>query len=107
MRLPYSAVTLKHVYLNRRRFLMGMAAFIPTDSDAAALDSRKDSPLHNLGNEKLPPKKILTSYNNFYEFGTGKDEPSKNAPQWKPDPTGRCGSRAKLPNPRRSPSMRF
>jgi sulfoxide reductase catalytic subunit YedY len=87
MRLPYSAVTPKHVYLNRRRFLAAsMAALIPGDSDAAVLDARKDSPLHNLGNEKLAPKKNVTAYNNFYEFGTGKDEPVVSAPQWKWNP---------------------
>src|SRR6187399_128109 len=87
MRLPYSAVTPKHVYLNRRRFLAAsMAALIPTESGAVPLEARKDSLLHNLGNEKLPPKKVLTTYNNFYEFGTGKDEPAINAPKWKPDP---------------------
>ena len=30
------------------------------------------------------PQNVVTSYNNYYEFGTGKDEPAKNAPKWKP-----------------------
>lgn len=63
-----------------------MAALFPTESDAAPLNARKDSLLHNLGNEKPPSKNLLTTHNNFYEFGTGKDEPAKNAPKWKPDP---------------------
>ena len=29
--------------------------------------------------EELTPFKDVTSYNNFYEFGTGKDDPAKNA----------------------------
>ncbi len=30
-----------------------------------------DQPLHNLLNDKLPPKNVLANYNNYYEFGTG------------------------------------
>ena len=40
-------------------------------------------PYHDLGNEKPSPKATVTSYNNFYEFGTGKEDPSQNAPKWK------------------------
>ena len=29
--------------------------------------------------DKLTPYEVVTSYNNFYEFGTGKDEPAVNA----------------------------
>ena len=29
--------------------------------------------------EKLTPYEYITNYNNFYEFGTGKDDPAKNA----------------------------
>src|SRR5581483_7020702 len=43
----------------------------------------KTSAYHNLGNEKPSPKAVVTSYNNFYEFGTGKEDPSENAPKWK------------------------
>ena len=31
------------------------------------------------GSEAVTDKSIITSYNNFYEFGTGKDEPVKAA----------------------------
>jgi len=31
-------------------------------------------------------KADVTGYNNYYEFGTGKDEPAANAPKWKPNP---------------------
>ncbi|TDF41737.1 protein-methionine-sulfoxide reductase catalytic subunit MsrP [Alteromonadaceae bacterium M269] len=36
--------------------------------------------------EKLTPEFKVTSHNNFYEFGTGKSDPSSNAQQFKVDP---------------------
>src|SRR5215831_2030747 len=84
--LPYSAITPKQVYLNRRRFLgAGLAAFAgPRIASAAPLDARKTA--YDVNGEKITPKKDVTTYNNFYEFGTGKDEPAANAPKWKPNP---------------------
>ncbi|MEP6962721.1 MAG: protein-methionine-sulfoxide reductase catalytic subunit MsrP [Acidobacteriota bacterium] len=90
MTLRYSDVTPKHLYLNRRHFL-GAAAIgalsFPQDSQAAPLEGvNKTGPTHNLLNDVLPPKNVITTYNNYYEFGTSKDEPAKNAPKWKPNP---------------------
>ncbi|HCN72477.1 MAG TPA: mononuclear molybdenum enzyme YedY, partial [Pusillimonas sp.] len=28
--------------------------------------------------EKLTPESDVTTYNNFYEFGTGKEDPARN-----------------------------
>ena len=87
--MRYSDITPKDLYLNRRRFLGATAAMLGSTalpSSAATLDARKTGPLHNLGNEKLPPKSLITGHNNYYEFGTGKDEPAKNAPKWKWNP---------------------
>src|SRR4051812_28791239 len=86
--LQYSDVTPKQAYLNRRRFFAtsagAAATLLLTDrSTAAPLQNvNKAPPLHNLLNDTPPAKNILTSYNNFYEFGTGKEEPAKNAPSW-------------------------
>jgi methionine sulfoxide reductase catalytic subunit len=77
----YSQVTPKAAYLNRRRFLAA-ALTLPIPVAAAALTAAKTA--FNAGGEKITPQKIVTTYNNFYEFGTGKDEPAKNAPKWKP-----------------------
>jgi sulfoxide reductase catalytic subunit YedY len=87
MNLRYSDVTPKHVYLNRRRFLSAGAAAIgafamPRPARATKLDGVKKSS-YNVGKETVTDEKIVASYNNFYEFGTGKDEPVKNAPRWK------------------------
>ena len=41
---------------------------------------------YNVGNEKVTPYNFVTSYNNFYEFGTGKDEPAKHAKDFRTMP---------------------
>jgi len=85
MSTRYSEVTPKEIYLNRRRFLAAALA-LPIPAAAATLHATKTA--FNTGkeggNEKVTSQKIVTTYNNFYEFGTGKDEPAKNAPKWKP-----------------------
>lgn len=85
MRLRYSDVTPPRLYWNRRRFLLG-ALGTPAALRGRGLEPARSGPWHNLLGDTLPPKQVLTSYNNFYEFGTGKDEPSKNAPLWTPHP---------------------
>ncbi len=73
--LRWSEVTPRRIYLNRRRFLAGLLA-------APALAGTKipgvvKSPYST--EEKQTPYSAITQYNNFYEFGTQKDEPAKNA----------------------------
>jgi len=78
--MKYSEVTPKAVYLNRRRFLATLplagAALADRARGAVKLAANK-SPLST--DEKPTPFIDVATYNNFYEFGTGKDEPSKNA----------------------------
>ena len=88
--LRYSDVTPKEVYLNRRRFIGAGAATLgslalPSAARATTTISGlvKTGPYHSLGDDKASPKATVTSYNNFYEFGTGKEDPSQNAPKWK------------------------
>ncbi len=91
--IRYSDVTPKSVYMNRRNFL----ASVP----AAALAARELlSPARGLAGTKLPnlaksplstdekqnTVEQVTHYNNFYEFGTNKDEPARNATKFKTDP---------------------
>jgi methionine sulfoxide reductase catalytic subunit len=80
----YSEITPRATYLNRRRFLAALSA--AAIARGASMPAATDRPLHNLFNDKLPPKKVLISYNNYYEFGTGKGEPAVNAPKWTPNP---------------------
>lgn len=84
MPLRYSDITPRQTYLNRRRFLGALLA-APAGLNAAQLKTTP-GPLRNLFNDKLPPKKVITSYNNYYEFGTDKTEPVERSQAWKPDP---------------------
>ena len=79
--MRYSDVTPKEIYLNRRRFLAAALA-LPISAQAAKLSPAKTA--YNANGEAITPQKITTTYNNYYEFGTGKDEPAKNAPKWQP-----------------------
>ncbi len=83
--LRYSDVTPKNVYLNRRRFLAaGTAVFAGLGRGASKLTATSKSPYNT--DEKLTPLQIITGYNNYYEFGTSKDDPAKNATNFKTTP---------------------
>ncbi len=91
--LRYSDVTPKDVYLNRRRFLGASAAAVgalagayPASAAPTKLNAVKTQAPFSV-TDKETPLATVSSYNNFYEFGTGKDDPSHNAPKWHvPDP---------------------
>jgi sulfoxide reductase catalytic subunit YedY len=75
-----SEITPKGAYLNRRRLLAGAAGMLMAHDRATAgvkFDGLKRSPFSTT--EKLTPYKDVTQYNNFYEFGTQKDEPARLA----------------------------
>jgi sulfoxide reductase catalytic subunit YedY len=76
-----SEITPRSAYLRRRELLQaaglfGLAAALPGAAMAAKLESAK-SPFST--DEDPTPLKGVTSYNNFYEFGAGKDDPAANA----------------------------
>jgi methionine sulfoxide reductase catalytic subunit len=93
-------ITPKSVYLNRRQILraMGIAgaailggeaisrfAFPPAKVNAGTkLDVTVKSPFSTT--EKLTSYNDVTHYNNFYEFGTDKGEPAKNAQNFRTSP---------------------
>ena len=81
MKLKWSDVTPKDVWLNRRNFLAGGAAL--TATPAFALTGRASSLSTD---EKLNTLEEITNYNNFYEFGTGKTDPAQNAGGLTTDP---------------------
>jgi methionine sulfoxide reductase catalytic subunit len=77
-----SDITPRDAYLRRREFIAGagalaLAAVAPMSAGAAPLAAAK-SPLSTT-DEPATPLKDIISYNNFYEFGTDKDDPAKNA----------------------------
>ena len=81
--LRYSDVTPKNVYVNRRRFLAAGSAIVgawalPTPADATMKLNNVVKSTYKV-DEKITPKEDITTYNNYYEFGTGKDEPSRYA----------------------------
>jgi len=80
--LRYSQVTPKHAYLNRRRFLassmaLGALASAPAAQATSKLNGVNKGPYST--DEKPTPFDAITHYNNFYEFGTDKEDPSHNA----------------------------
>ena len=90
--IPTSEITDESAYLNRRKFIEGIcgagtlalgttgpwwaknfgAAFAPGSHDGV--------------DDKLTPYEDVTGYNNFYEFGTDKRDPAKNAHTLRPRP---------------------
>lgn len=95
-----SEITSKSLYLNRRTFLAGAAALAGA---AIAGDRLLDirSPQQKVfantklditkkqdyaGGEKQTPLKDITNYNNFYEFGTDKYSPAREAQKLKTRP---------------------
>jgi sulfoxide reductase catalytic subunit YedY len=86
--IPYSEVTPKAVYLNRRAFLAGVPGALLTARSVRAgtkLPNLVKSPLTTTG-EKTTPYNDVTSYNNYYEFGTQKDQPAVLAKNFKTSP---------------------
>jgi methionine sulfoxide reductase catalytic subunit len=91
--LKYSDITPRDIYVNRRKFLYGMGlagglalagkslanlAFPSARVYAAtSLPGIVKSPFSTT--EKVTPEDRVTTYNNYYEFGTDKGDPSKNA----------------------------
>jgi sulfoxide reductase catalytic subunit YedY len=85
-RLPWSEITPEGVYLNRRAFMVGVAALaLGSGAEASAAPPPAAPPLAATRNPSLsldePPTKFesATTYNNFYEFGLNKDDPSRLA----------------------------
>jgi sulfoxide reductase catalytic subunit YedY len=92
--LKYSDITPREVYLNRRRFLAGVAAAggamlagraawdlispgLSASAAATQLSGLINSPFST--SEKQSTISQVTTYNNFYEFGSAKSDPSQNA----------------------------
>jgi sulfoxide reductase catalytic subunit YedY len=96
-----SEITDKRLYYSRREFLqtatgtvavaaaglVGGEALLDAETPAPhgrKLDHIAKSPLST--NERPNTWEQITTYNNYYEFGTGKDEPSENARDFRTTP---------------------
>jgi sulfoxide reductase catalytic subunit YedY len=95
MDLKHSDVTPEPLYLNRRAFIAGGAAALAFGLDAAGADAApppEPGPLKAAPNPKYrvedaPTKyESASTYNNFYEFGTDKSDPSRLGGTLKPRP---------------------
>jgi sulfoxide reductase catalytic subunit YedY len=91
--LPSSEITPESLYLNRREWLAAAGLAVGAIAGASALIPRAAGAQQPLGtpyglrpDDKATPWDDVTSYNNFYEFGTSKDEPAEMAKGFKPRP---------------------
>ncbi len=73
--LTYTDVTPEPLWLNRRAVLAGMAGAGAFGGAVAAQDALEPNTWEE-----------ITTYNNFYEFGTGKSDPADNAGAMVTDP---------------------
>ncbi len=94
-----SEITDEKVFLNRRQFLqaagfaaVGAAAAVATSGRVWATQERKLASFPDLSESPFSTDETpnswedVTTYNNFYEFGTGKDDPHVNARDFQPKP---------------------
>lgn len=79
--LSWNDVTSESIFLNRRKFMTGAAAISAGSIAGPAMAAVP------FGEDEKPNSwEEITSYNNFYEFGTGKDDPVRNAGALTTDP---------------------
>jgi sulfoxide reductase catalytic subunit YedY len=87
-KLRYSDITPKQIFLNRRQILtgtsaVGISSLLPNSAYADSLNYTKTN---YAVDAEITSKSDATSYNNFYEFGTGKNDPKNNASMMKISP---------------------
>jgi sulfoxide reductase catalytic subunit YedY len=99
-----SEVTPYELYLNRRKFIGQagrialMAAVAPSALAASDLvNGEANAAVVGDQEDELTPYEHVTQYNNFYEFGTGKEDPARNAGEFQTKPwtvkiDGHCDS---------------
>ena len=82
-----SEITPHKVYLSRRQFIGSTAAgLLLAGTGTAFAAPLAASPGGFSTDEMQTPKEAVTTYNNFYEFGTGKGDPSEKSQHFKPLP---------------------
>ena len=93
--IPSSEITDKKLYLNRRAFLaaagvagVGLAAnqLWKPQLGAHAATKLQYKPSSFSTNEKQTPLNDITHYNNYYEFGTDKEQPAEEAKNFQTRP---------------------
>lgn len=79
--IPSSEITPEGLYQNRRTFIgtagaLALGALV-APANMGAAERQKDD---------ITPEKDATTYNNFYEFGTSKEDPAENAKDFRTTP---------------------
>ena len=93
-KIPSSEITPEHIYYDRRNFIKNLGLILGSTALSSftnksfallnTLPSFAQSKEHD--KEKLTSYKDITSYNNYYEFGTSKSDPQDHAHLLKIDP---------------------
>jgi sulfoxide reductase catalytic subunit YedY len=81
-----SEITPKNFYYNRRRFLAAAAAGLWGTGAARAAKFPAVAKSSFSTTEKVTPYQVVTGYNNYYEFGTRKEDPARNATNFRTNP---------------------
>lgn len=98
-----SEITPQRVFENRRRILqtagaagaLALGSLIGVNGEALAAYSSPDPKAQKLAAktnakfvalDKITPYRDITTYNNYYEFGTDKSDPAQNAGTLRPRP---------------------
>jgi sulfoxide reductase catalytic subunit YedY len=93
--IPSSEITPERLFHGRRDFIKYASAVLGVAAAGTILPGSAPAYSAPLGlqakgkydtTEKPTPLEDITSYNNYYEFGTGKDDPARNAKNFKPKP---------------------
>jgi len=79
-----SEITPEHIYQNRRSFIKSAAAGTASLMLGSFFSLSASS--NTSSSEKLTNYKDITTYNNYYEFGTDKEDPSNNSGKFKISP---------------------
>ena len=83
--IPASEITPEGLYLDRRNFIATSARAVAGAAGASLLGAC-DASAETPQKDELTPFEDVTGYNNFYEFGTDKDDPAKNAKNFRTQP---------------------
>jgi len=91
MKILPSEITPYKNYINRRNFIKSSVAagvVIGASTTLKASHLAEDNPFNSQLDEsdKLNTFEDITTYNNFYEFGMGKTDPSENSSNFNPKP---------------------
>ncbi len=84
-KFKYSEITPENIYKNRRKFIknMGLAAGSMFIGQNLVTSSSANTNKEEL---KLTDYRYVTTYNNYYEFGTGKSNPVERSQKFKTTP---------------------